>query len=677
MKKIIYLLILSLFILTSCTVPGEAPKSDDLEKIETEQYYAFKPKEYTTGIIFCGKSDVAILAYEELANKLAKEGYIVFLLKSNKNINISAKTIQEEFANVVDWYIGGHSSGGIAAAKYLENNHIKYQGLFLLAAFSNVDLSNIDIKILTVYGDEDKVLKKEHYEEKLPNLGKQYLEFVIEGGNHSFFGNYGLDENDEAGSISYEEQMDITVEHIKTLITSEKQQIIETPPATIVPTPPPLTPPVTIIPTPITPVIPQGPVTINYEESIETFVNPDRGFYEPIIITCNTEGVSAIKEELLFNNSFLHLRIDISAFSSKYNGKKDLELTTNMLNALDAMFKQIDETGAFVIIRFAYDNNYSGNIDMEPNTTMILKHIEQFTPLINKYKRCITAVECGLVGPWGEMHSSAIANQTTYNKIFDKFLACLDKDVKFLVRRPEFIYKYYGLSLSTLHKFDYKNNRIACFNDGYLGSSSDLGTFKDRDDEISFLEKINATNPYGGEVTVPDSEYNHLSWACDEMFRTNLTYLNLHWNDEVISRWKNTTYRLTDPLYKGQTEFKYIENHLGYRFVCETLEYSITEQLNFKLTIKNVGFGELFKAKKGFIILKNEDYQYAWNFDYKNELIIEQNIDINRVKSGDYQLYFVLADEFRISALRGIRFANTNMYDETTKANLLATITIA
>ena len=85
-----------------------------------------------------------------------------------------------------------------------------------------------------------------------------------------------------------------------------------------------------------------------------------------------------------------------------------------MLEDLDKIFNAIDEAGACIIPRFAYTFKSSdketgwSNLNREAEMSMILRHIEQFTPLLNKYKHMITAVECGLFGPWGEMHSSEI-----------------------------------------------------------------------------------------------------------------------------------------------------------------------------------------------------------------------------------------------------------------------------
>ncbi len=657
MKKTLSLLsiLLILFQLSSCVTTNNNQISNEeylLDSKEvtvthTEKYYSFEPQEYQIGVIFFPKQNVDIKAYAPLLHELAKEGFLTILLNINSiTINNNIEEILSKYNNL-DWCIGGHASGGIMASNYLKDNHYKFQGLFLLSAFSNINLSDTDLKIASIYGEKDNLLDMTKYQHNFSNLGNNCQEYIIKGGNHSYFGNYGIEDGDGKASITRETQMQITINHIKELLTKVIQDANNSQPRE-----------------------PQS-FKIKYTESIETFANPDRGFYEPAYIYTDQNQVGSVKKELLFSNSLIHLRIDLSMFSSKYNGSKDFLLTDKMLDSLDALFSTINQSGACVIVRFAYDNQYAGNVDMEPKLNVILKHIEQFSPIINKYKKMITAVECGLVGPWGEMHSSKIATQETYNQIFTKYLTHLEPDVTLLVRRPEFIYKFYGLNLKTLGAFNYENNRIGCFNDGYLGSSTDLGTFENRELEIAFLEKVNTNKPYGGEVTVPDSAYNRLSWACQEMFKTNLTYLNLHWNDQVIQRWQETKYNLNDPLYANETEFTYINNHLGYRLVCQELECSIDKTLDIKLSLKNVGFGEIFKEKQGYIILKSKTKQYVYKFAYNNELLISESFDIQNIKFGNYSLYLVLADSFDQYATRGIRFANKDMYDENLQANKL------
>lgn len=435
--------------------------------------------------------------------------------------------------------------------------------------------------------------------------------------------------------------------------------------------------------------------TVNYIESNETFANPDRGFYNAKVYTATTTSAGTINPSELYSNNLLHLRFDLGVFSTAAGGA-DMALTQSYLDSLKSMLQAIDDSGACAIVRFAY--TYPSDVpegtslkviaNKEPSIDMMKTHISQFVPVLNEFTDVITALECGLVGPWGEMHSSDIATQSTWNILFDQFLSILDEKIKFVVRQPNFIYKYYGYTLDNLENFDYENcNRIGLFNDGYLGSKSDLGTFDDRKKEITFLEKLESF-PYGGEV-VKDStpnDYNELWHSCNEMFRTNLSYLNIAWNDEVIERWANTPYGskypeiLNDPLYQNKSEFDYINNHLGYRLVCEELNYKLTNKFTYSLDIKNVGFGGLYKEKTAFIILKNENELIKYEVNTYSSLLddsftLSGSIDISNL-NGEYSVYLVLADNFTTTSIRGIRFANYFMYDEILQANKLTNIII-
>lgn len=90
-------------------------------------------------------------------------------------------------------------------------------------------------------------------------------------------------------------------------------------------------------------------------------------------------------------------------------------------------------------------------------------------------------------------------------------------------------------------KDDSISYRLGLFNDGYLGSDSDLGTYTNRELETKWL--ANQTNhlPYGGEVVIPNSALHDIDKCLPEMKLMHLSYLNQAWNDEVI---KNGKYKL-------------------------------------------------------------------------------------------------------------------------------------
>ncbi|MBO5622611.1 MAG: alpha/beta hydrolase, partial [Butyrivibrio sp.] len=60
----------------------------------------------------------------------------------------------------------------------------------------------------------DEVLNMNAYEENKANWPEDSTEIVIDGGNHSYFGTYGIQDGDGTPSISNQEQIDITAQII-------------------------------------------------------------------------------------------------------------------------------------------------------------------------------------------------------------------------------------------------------------------------------------------------------------------------------------------------------------------------------------------------------------------------------------------------------------------------------
>ena len=126
----------------------------------------------------------------------------------------AADGIQEQHPEIEKWYIGGHSLGGSMAASYLANHIDDYDGLILLGSYSTADLSKTGLDVLSVYGSEDKVMNRVKYDENKSNLPSDLIEVVIEGGCHAYFGMYVAQEVDGKPTISNEEQIFLTANHI-------------------------------------------------------------------------------------------------------------------------------------------------------------------------------------------------------------------------------------------------------------------------------------------------------------------------------------------------------------------------------------------------------------------------------------------------------------------------------
>ena len=120
--------------------------------------------------------------------------------------------------DIDNWYIGGHSLGGSMAASYVSNHLDDYNGLILLASYSTEDLSQSNLCVLSIYGSEDNVLSLDKYKENMINLPLGFVEQVIDGGNHAYFGSYGEQSGDGTARISYNEQINIATQYISEFV---------------------------------------------------------------------------------------------------------------------------------------------------------------------------------------------------------------------------------------------------------------------------------------------------------------------------------------------------------------------------------------------------------------------------------------------------------------------------
>lgn len=196
---------------------SEKPSSGDTQKADNIEAM-------TTGFIFYPGGKVAYEAYAPLMRALAERGILCVLPEMPCNLAVldmsAAEGIPEQFPEITDWYLGGHSLGGSMAASYIAENREEYVGLILLASYSTADIADSGLKVLSVYGSEDKVLNREKYEEYGSNLPTNTIENVIEGGCHAFFGSYGAQEGDGIPSITEQEQLQKAVDFITYFIVS-------------------------------------------------------------------------------------------------------------------------------------------------------------------------------------------------------------------------------------------------------------------------------------------------------------------------------------------------------------------------------------------------------------------------------------------------------------------------
>lgn len=185
-----------------------------------DNMWAFYPEADTdrkVGFIFYPGGKVEATAYSPLLSKLTKEGITCILLEMPFHLAVfdvnAAEEVYPRFPDINTWYIGGHSLGGAMASSYADQSSKDLSGMILLGAYSVGDGS---VPTLAIYGSQDQVLDKT----KLESTRNQYL---IEGGNHANFGNYGNQEGDGIATITKEEQQQMTVDSILNFIAATSQ----------------------------------------------------------------------------------------------------------------------------------------------------------------------------------------------------------------------------------------------------------------------------------------------------------------------------------------------------------------------------------------------------------------------------------------------------------------------
>lgn len=197
-----------------------AESQDYVVTEETKDYIIYGERDSVCGFIFYPGAKVEEYAYSPILSMLADSGICCVVAKMPFHLAVlnpdAAKQVVKEIPTVEHWYIGGHSLGGAMAADYAATYHSEemqgknFMGLILLAVYPTKE---IYCPVLSIYGSEDSVLNHEKYQSTRSNANT-LTEYVIEGGNHAYFGNYGKQKGDGKANITKEEQWQETVDCI-------------------------------------------------------------------------------------------------------------------------------------------------------------------------------------------------------------------------------------------------------------------------------------------------------------------------------------------------------------------------------------------------------------------------------------------------------------------------------
>jgi alpha-beta hydrolase superfamily lysophospholipase len=116
--------------------------------------------------------------------------------------------------------VGGHSLGGVVASEIAYFNTNKVKGVILLASFPIFNFKNKNIDFLDIRAENDKILSPRAADTGIRMMvhKKNINRVDIDGGNHSYFGYYGDQQNDGRAQITREKQQYIITKSILSFI---------------------------------------------------------------------------------------------------------------------------------------------------------------------------------------------------------------------------------------------------------------------------------------------------------------------------------------------------------------------------------------------------------------------------------------------------------------------------
>ncbi|WP_258949963.1 alpha/beta hydrolase [Lentzea californiensis] len=168
------------------------------------------------GLVFHPGARVDYRAYLPLLRRVAAQGFLVVVVKEPLNIALlsgDTAALRAEHPEVPVWAVGGHSLGGVAAARdVLADTSVR--GLVLWASYPVDDLSGRGgLDAWSIHGERDGFTTPQDIAESRELLPADTRFEQVPGAVHAFFGDYGDQPGDGVPTVSRAEAQDEIVAH--------------------------------------------------------------------------------------------------------------------------------------------------------------------------------------------------------------------------------------------------------------------------------------------------------------------------------------------------------------------------------------------------------------------------------------------------------------------------------
>lgn len=406
-------------------------------------------------------------------------------------------------------------------------------------------------------------------------------------------------------------------------------------------------------------------------ESTAVLKNPYQGFYRIFGYTLSDDGqhVQTTAADPIREYDFALVLLEINLRNYRTGPISD-----SALAQLDDILKAWSQSDAQILLRFLYDWDGIAKAKEPESLSTILTHMDQAAEIVNRYASSIYLMQGCFIGNWGEMHGSYFADSQSIQTLITHLHQVIAPSIYLSVRTPAQWRTITGLydvpaKFPVFQEHPPIAGRLGLYNDGMLGSASDLGTYGDtprkgisdpackgtREEELSFQNRLCQYVPNGGEV-VHDTPYNALSAAVQYLKTIHISYLNADYDPVVLKKWSNSVWEQKDAFF-GCDGLTYVQAHLGYRYTVRTFTIRkqgfLSPQLTFQLELENTGFGNTLKPFDGTFLLRNvqtgETHGLPLGFDFRSltsgqAKMLTASLPARELSEGTWQLFFSVTD---------------------------------
>jgi hypothetical protein len=177
------------------------------------------------------------------------------------------------------------------------------------------------------------------------------------------------------------------------------------------------------------------------------------------------------------------------------------------------------------------------------------------------------------------------------------------------------------------------------------------------------------------------------------MYKTHLSYIN----SNIYSLYKDYTFsseydvdNVDNSAYYGETVYKFMRDHIGYRFVLRDSQLSTQVSqggtLNLDFNVENTGFANPIRSQKAELILEKDGEYITTEVDLNSTewyscttTESQLALKIPNLETGDWNVYLRLSvgnNSLSESYLRCVKFANYDIWNTSLGANYLGTFEV-